>query len=247
MSEDSDSNRVPAGDAVPAMTLVRAPRFVSAAVGLLIFIGVVAALARYLLPHEFHMTVARPLYRDFADGQLPVEAAHPLPEALHRLGGAIYLLLGAMQFMPGLRAQRPMLHRVSGRVFIGLGLLAAASAVYMSFAFPYSSTEMAPTVVFATVLSYSALRALAHIRRREVQAHREWMTRAYAVGLGVSTVRILGVGASYATGISVRDLIGPSFWAGFTLTLVGAELWIRAQRAPRAASAAEVTASAASR
>ena len=220
-------------------------RAIRASAGFLIVVGVLAALSRYVLPHDLHMTIARPLYRDFADGQLPVEAAHPVPEALHRVGGALFLLLGAMQFSPRLRARRPALHRLSGRIFIGLSLVAVATAIYMSLVFPYSEGERLPTLVFGAFMGYAVLRAFVHIRRRQVQAHREWMTRAFTVGLGVSTIRLLGVGASYATGISVKVLIGPAFWAGWIVSLAVAEWWIRENRTVQSAAAQSAPSSAA--
>lgn len=218
----------------------RLPRSLFITVVVLITISVTAALSRYLLPQHLYLPVARVLYTDFAEAQLPVEAAHPLSEALHRVGGALYMLLGAMQFMPRLRTRRPALHRWAGRAFIGVGLVALVSGVYMGIAFPYDNKEIAPTIVFACVMCFALLRAFLHIRRREVQAHREWMIRAYAVGLGIGTIRVLTVSARYSTGISVKILLGPMFWISWILTLVGAELWIHSVRRRQAEGSARV-------
>jgi hypothetical protein len=71
---------------------------------------------------------------------------------------------------------------------------------------------------------------VAAARRHDFAAHRRWMIRAWAVGIGVSSVRLvmapldlLLTPRGYAAGtIFVFAVI-----AGWALTLAAAELWIR--------------------
>ena len=209
----------------------------TAAVWLLIVVGVTASLSRYLLPAALHATIARPLYSDFARDQLPVLAAHPVPEMLHRVGGSIYLLLGATQFMPRLRARHLTLHRWCGRVFLALTVLAGGTGVFMALAFPYDAGETPPTLVFGAIMVVSGIMAYVRARRREIARHREWVMRCFAVGLGISTIRLIFVGLLYTTSLSMQTKYVVSFWLGWTLTLLAAEVWIRVSRAPRAAPA----------
>jgi hypothetical protein len=70
-----------------------------------------------------------------------------------------------------------------------------------------------------------------HIRRREIAQHREWMIRLFAIGLGISTFRVL---------LPLMMLLGATFteawdtvvWLGFVVNAVVAELWINVTRAP---------------
>lgn len=205
-------------------------RVVTGGVGLLITVGVVGSLMRYLLPHDLHMAVATPLYGGYAPEQLPVLAAHPAVEAAHRLGGALYLVLGALQWSARLRARRPEIHRWCGRVFLALSVVAAGSGILMVVRFPYEAGERAPAVIFGVLLLIFALKGLVHIRRGEVRAHREWMARSFAIGLGIATIRLMALTVLNATSLTARQIITPVFWLGWALTLLLAELWIRAQQ-----------------
>ena len=69
------------------------------------------------------------------------------------------------------------------------------------------------------------------IRRHDVLRHREWMIRMFSIGLGISTVRIVGL--LLLVVIPARSLelrTGLSFWIGFALTLTAAEIWVRHTR-----------------
>lgn len=201
------------------------------AVGLLVTVGVVASVSRYLLPHALHQQLAAPLYGSYATEQLPVLARHPVAEALHRLGGALYLLLGVAQFTPSIRARRPALHRIAGRVFVALSVVAGASGAYMALAFGYEPGERAPSVLFGAFVAGAALMGVYEIRRGRVRAHRAWMIRSFAVGLGIATIRVLAVIALHTTAWTTRQLITPLFWIGWTCTLLAAEWFVRSQRA----------------
>jgi uncharacterized membrane protein len=205
-------------------------RILKGTVGLLATVGIVSALMRYLLPHDLHLMIATPLYGSFAPEHFPVMAAHPGLEALHRLGGALYMILGLLQFMPRLRARRPGLHRWSGRVFLALSVAAGLSGAYMSLAFPFERAEAAPSIVFGGIMVLCAVQAYLYIRRGDVVGHREWVTRCFAVGLGIGTIRLIAVGVLNTTHLTTREIIGPSFWVGWTVTLLGAEALIRARR-----------------
>jgi uncharacterized membrane protein len=206
-------------------------RVVTSAVGLLVIVGVVASLARYLLPHDLHLTVARPLYGIYADEQLPVMAAHPHLELLHRLGGAIYMILGVMQFMPRIRTNYVSLHRWSGRIFLGLSAAAAASGLVIVVAFPFEPGERLPSFLFSALMLFCAAKAYIAIRRRQVAAHREWITRSFAVGLGIATIRLLAAPVLLVTHLTTHDVLVPAFWGGWGLTFIAAEVLIRARRA----------------
>lgn len=204
-------------------------------VALLVTVGVVASLIRYLLPHALHVTVAEPLYGGYAREQLPILSRHPISEAAHRVGGALLLLLGAAQLLPRLRA-RPALHRFTGRVFLALSLLAVASAIWMAAAYPFAIGERAPTLVFGALLVAFAVKGFVHARRREIAAHREWMIRCYAVGLGIGTLRLMVALLVNLTSLETRQVFVPAMWAGFSVTLIVAEIWIRRTRSRRAAA-----------
>jgi hypothetical protein len=89
------------------------------------------------------------------------------------------------------------------------------------------------TLLFAILFLFSLVKAFLHIRRREISQHREWMLRAYAIGLAVATIRpIIGIffATSRLTHLTPHDFFGTAFWLGFTLQLIAAESWIHYTR-----------------
>jgi uncharacterized membrane protein len=120
----------------------------------------------------------------------------PLQIYLHAGGGILYLILGALQFSQPLRARFPRWHRWSGRVVVLAGAAVAISALWMTETFPDSQTGNPQEVyglrmLFGLIwLACLALGLVAAIQR-DIAAHRAWMMRAYAIGLGGSTTAVL--------------------------------------------------------
>src|SRR6187200_2989730 len=54
----------------------------------------------------------------------------PIPVTVHILGSSVFLVLGALQFVPSLRRRR--WHRIAGRIVAPAGLLSALSAIWMT-------------------------------------------------------------------------------------------------------------------
>jgi hypothetical protein len=77
------------------------------------------------------------------------------------------------------------------------------------------------------------MKAFFSIRAKNIALHREWMIRAYAIGMAVTTTRpIMGIffATSPLTGLTPRDFFGAALWMGFTLHLIAAEVWINHTR-----------------
>lgn len=58
--------------------------------------------------------------------------ASPLPVVLHIVSAAAFIVLGAFQFVPGIRRRKPGWHRRAGRLLVGSGLIAALSGLWMT-------------------------------------------------------------------------------------------------------------------
>ena len=161
-------------------------------------------------------------------------AAHPLATALHLAAGAVLIVLLPVQLSTTLRTRRPALHRGSGRVAIGAGLLVTASALYFGLRVPFAGLPEA--VITALVAGWFLLavgRALVAIRRRDAKRHREWMLRAMAVPIGVAVIRLVGLVVDVAlsgVGLSPAVVFALSLWIGWGLAIAGAEIWIRKTR-----------------
>jgi uncharacterized membrane protein YozB (DUF420 family) len=93
--------------------------------------------------------------------------------------------------------------------------------------------KSAATALFGCLFLIALIQAFACIRRGDVACHREWMIRAFALGLAVATIRPI-VGAFFATraltNLTVQEFFGIAFWLGFTLHMIAAEIWINYTR-----------------
>jgi uncharacterized membrane protein len=164
-------------------------------------------------------------------------ARYPILTLVHNVPGLLFMILGPLQFNPTIRARHLRWHRLSGRVFVVCGLVVGISALAMSFGMPAIGgvNQAAATTLFGTLFLFALCRAFWHIRRGEVARHREWMIRAFAIGLAVATIRpIIGMffASSPFTGLTPREFFGIAFWIGFVVHLIAAETWIHATAAP---------------
>ena len=158
-------------------------------------------------------------------------ARHPILTLVHIVPGMLFMILGPLQFSSTIRARHLQWHRLSGRVFVTCGLVIGISALVMSFGMPAIGgvNQAAATTLFGTFFLFALCKAFWHIRRHEVALHREWMIRAFSIGIAVAAIRpIIGVffATSPLTGLTPREFFGIAFWIGFVLHLIAAEAWI---------------------
>lgn len=203
----------------------RAARYMWVAVIFLIVIGIAAVTRRtvaLLFPGHLGSRSSSP-----AAALDTGFAGHEVLTLIHILPGAIFLGLAAFQFIPGIRQRHLEFHRWSGRALVVTGLVIGVSALVMSFKMNIGGVnETAATTLYAIVFLICLIRAYVFIRRKDVARHREWMIRAYAVGLGVATTRpIVGVFFAFRR-MTPHEFFGIAFWLGFTITFVAAEAWI---------------------
>ena len=106
---------------------------------------------------------------------------------LHILPGALFLGLAPFQFAQSFRQKHLQFHRWSGPVLLVCGLIIGTSALIMSFKMNIGGpNEAAATTLFAIMFLICLTKAYFYIRSKNVVRHREWMIRAYGVGLGRS-------------------------------------------------------------
>ena len=208
-------------------------------------VGVVVRRAVVLFPVVLHgyrppPPTPNPFVAQF--GALDDLFAHyPYLTLIHIIPGLLFMILGPLQFSPRIRSRYPKFHRVNGRIFLICSGIIGTSALAMSFGMPAIGgvNQAAATTLFGAFFLFALAKAFWHIRRREITLHRQWMIRAYAVGLAVATIRpIIGFffATSRLTHLTPHEFFGTAFWLGFTLQLIAAEAWVRYTEQPFAIS-----------
>ena len=159
-------------------------------------------------------------------------ATFPLPVVLHILGSAIYVLVGALQFVPRFRRRHRTWHRRVGRVLVVAGLLVAASALWMTLLYqPKPGTGdllYILRLVFSSAMIACLILGFTAIRRRKIAAHRAWMIRAYAIGLAAGTQAFTeGIGQTLLGTSELQGDLAKA--AGWAINLAVAE-WVIGQQ-----------------
>lgn len=163
----------------------------------------------------------------------PRAIASPLPIVLHILSSFLFCLLGALQFVPGIRHRHRGLHRTMGKTIAAAGCLSALTGMWMTHVFTFPHELQGVLLYWVRIVLGSSMIgliawAVIAVRSGNVLGHGRAMLRAYAIGQGASTQAFLGIGWMVVFGIEPtgpwRDAMMVSAWG---LNLLAAELLIR--------------------
>ncbi len=124
------------------------------------------------------------------DGIRGVVARAPLQALAHMIVAPIALFIGPFQFFPSIRARRPALHRLMGKIYVAACLIAGVAALATA---PYASGGPVAGIGFGTlavlwiVTTFGAWRAAV---ARKLELHKLLMTFSYAMTFGAVTLRL---------------------------------------------------------
>jgi len=117
--------------------------------------------------------------------------SHPAGIYTHVFASILALVLGPFQFSSNLRKNHINIHRWSGRLYLGVGVLAGGLAgLYMAqyaFGGVVAQTGFA---ALALLWLYTGFRAYSAIRSGAIDEHRKWMVRNFSLTLAAVTLRI---------------------------------------------------------
>jgi uncharacterized membrane protein len=117
-------------------------------------------------------------------------ALYIFPLRLHIAGGIGALLAGPWQFSQKLRARALNFHRWLGRFYLLEVALGSIAGLVMATV----SLEGMPTHfgfgILAVLWFFTGLQAYRMVRRGNIEAHRQWMIRNFALSLAAVTLRI---------------------------------------------------------
>ena len=123
--------------------------------------------------------------------------ASPSPVVIHIISSMIYALLGAFQFVSSLWKRGNRWHRWVGRLLVPVGLAVGLSGLWMTLFYDYpegaSKLLYGLRLFFGSGMILSISLGFISIRRRDVDQHLAWMTRAYAIGMGAATQVLTGM------------------------------------------------------
>jgi uncharacterized membrane protein len=167
-------------------------------------------------------------------GALPEDSqrltATPVWHFMHVLGGATFGILGPLQFSRVLMRKYGFLHRVMGRVFVAAGAMISLSSLGLLWRFPdtYSVAISSGRLVFGIGLGFALVLAMQAIYQRDFTRHRNWMVRAYAIGIGATAVTMVFFPIYLITGKPPTGLVADiAFLGAWAACVVFAEGLVR--------------------
>jgi hypothetical protein len=141
---------------------------------------------------------------ELSQGQISPDSARffdsPIPVLIHIPAVTVYLVLGALQFMPSLRRGKPgrlSWHKVAGRILVPTGLLAALSGLWMAVFYDLPPLDgpllLILRLVFGSAMVAFIILGFIAVKRRNYVRHSQWMSRAYAIGIAQGTIVVVTI------------------------------------------------------
>ena len=175
----------------------------------------------------------------FFEQQRETYIRHETGIMVHVVTMLVGVLMGPLQFLRSFRDKHRAIHRNMGKVYLVFSTVGAASGIYMSF-FSYAGAIsgvsfflLGAGVLITNYMAYTA------IRRGDINTHREWMTRSFALMLAAVTLRIYAAPLQAAFGEYTGYAIVA--WACWVPNILVAEWAIRRQRRPVPVQSATVS------
>lgn len=205
--------------------------------------ALMAALSLYVVVYAVVVYTALPLGSLLNAQMQATYVAHSIGIYGHIFGAVVALVLGPLQFSTRLRNARPNVHRWTGRVYLGIGVLCGGVfGLYMSQHAYGGPVARAGFATLALCWLYSGARAYLAIRRGAIQKHRKWMVRNFSLTFAAVTLRIY-MPLSSVLGIDFDTAYPVVAWIAWVPNLLVAE-WVfntakgnALRRAPAATSA----------
>jgi hypothetical protein len=105
----------------------------------------------------------------------------------HVAGASLALTTGAVQFSSRIRRSSLRFHRITGRIYVGSIFVAGPVAIVMS----HGTVFFTATIVQAGAWMVTALAAILTARNRQMEQHRQWVVRSYAVTFSFIVLHVL--------------------------------------------------------
>jgi uncharacterized membrane protein len=159
--------------------------------------------------------------------ELVATNAYRLPWlVIHAATAATALLIGPWQFLPKLRATRPLLHRWMGRVYVAACLVGGLTGFVLALGASTGPVSTAGFGLLAIAWTYSTAMAWRLAMRRDFAAHRRWMIRSFALTFAAVTLRLY-LPIAPALPVSMEDAYRAISFLCWAPNLLLAEIYLR--------------------
>jgi uncharacterized membrane protein len=160
------------------------------------------------------------------------ERSVPWVFVVHALAGGVVLLAGPLQFSAWLRRKSLAVHRILGRLYaLGVGVSSVAG-IRAAVSFDVVLLARIQFVLVAVLWLGATALGVLRIRHGDLESHREWMTRSFALSLFFVTFSVWPA-ATAASGLPQQIAYPLGLLLAWALNLAAAEALNRRRRALR--------------
>lgn len=141
--------------------------------------------------------------------------------------GAVSMLTGWTQFSAKIRARNIGLHRTLGKIYVIAVLFSGSAGFYLSF---YATGGIVSGLGFGTMAFlwlFTTAMAFITVKQGNINAHRNWMIRSYALCWAAVTLRIWLPGLQGFFGLDFLSAYLLVSWLCWVPNLVVAEWFVR--------------------
>jgi uncharacterized membrane protein len=163
-------------------------------------------------------------------------ATTPVMAAFHVLGGGAALLIGGLQFSSRVRRRAPTLHRWLGRGYLVVVLFGAIGGAALATIATGGLVARVGFFLLAALWLLSGAAAYLAIRAGDVDRHRRWMVRNFALTFAAVTLRVHLPILTAGFGVPFESAYPVVAWLAWVPNLVVAEWLILSPRPVAAAS-----------
>ncbi len=146
---------------------------------------------------------------------------------LHVYTGALVLFAGFTQFSGYILRRYPKLHKWAGRIYVyNVLFLTGPAAFIMSF---YANGGLIGIIAFVLLSMLwwgTTMYAIIAIKKGNMQKHKNYMLRSYALALSAITLRIVKVILAKTTHLPPITMYQIISWAGWLINVIIVEWYI---------------------
>jgi len=144
---------------------------------------------------------------------------------IHITGGMLALLVGPFQFIKKFRNRNLRLHRTLGKIYLGAILfLAGPSGLFMAFYAEGGGIAVVGFAIMALLWLVTTYMAYEAVRKKNIDAHKAWMVRSFALTFAAVTLRLYVPIASGYFHVAPFYVEASSAWVSWLPNLIVAEL-----------------------
>lgn len=147
---------------------------------------------------------------------------------VHIFGGMLAIAIGPFQFIRAFRRKFMELHRILGKIYVGMILfIAGPTGFYMAF---YANGGIYSSIGFicmSFLWIYTTWMAIVTIRKKQINEHIRWMVRSYAVTFAAVSLRLWVPVCSVLLELDHDFVIVLTAWISWLINLLVAELILK--------------------